>query len=295
MSDSFNPYHEWLNRPPNFEPEDHYSLLGIPQFTDDLETIRHTADVLLAAVRRIRPGAHLKEWAQLLDDLEAAKKCLMDPDAKAEYDASLRSRGSMPSVADKPTKRSEPSQAQFDYKPKAALGPAEPATPSAAATLAAEPEEPAVSPVAPQPTTSAVQPAISTRTSMQKTKTTTADLIYRAGAFGLLVVAIVLAGVVVQRVRAHLQAHTGTELVDASQPPIAEESPFSPAVPAQSGATVPPSAPTSQSAPRMAGSSAENHAPNATAGEGGAATPPTVGSGAESSGGTSPTMAGPSG
>ena len=41
-------------------------------------------------MRSFRPGAHAPRWASLLDDLTAAKDCLLDPARKQQYDEQLR-------------------------------------------------------------------------------------------------------------------------------------------------------------------------------------------------------------
>lgn len=87
--ESFDPYAEWLGRPPGQPPGDHYELLGLPRFEPDIDLIAHAADMLRAKIRKIRPGAHLAEWQRLLDRLDAAKICLSDPIAKAAYDESI--------------------------------------------------------------------------------------------------------------------------------------------------------------------------------------------------------------
>jgi len=87
--ESFDPYSQWLGRPPGRPPQDHYELLGLPRFEPDLGLISHTADMLRAKIRKVRPGAHLADWQRLLDRLEAAKICLSDPIAKLAYDESI--------------------------------------------------------------------------------------------------------------------------------------------------------------------------------------------------------------
>jgi len=89
VSDSFDPYREWLGldrcpSKPNF-----YQLLDLPIGEPDLDRIRLTADRSLAMVRRCRPGSHSAQWADLLDQLTAARECLTNESAKRNYDATL--------------------------------------------------------------------------------------------------------------------------------------------------------------------------------------------------------------
>ena len=92
MADSFDPYFEWLGIESGGQPPDHYRLLGLQQFESDAELIGRAADAAMAKVRRIRPGANLAEWSQMLDRLGAAKTCLLDPASKQAYDESLAER-----------------------------------------------------------------------------------------------------------------------------------------------------------------------------------------------------------
>mgnify|MGYP001446848472 CR=1 FL=1 len=48
MSD-FDPYHKWLGIPPHDQPADHYRLLGIERFENDVDVISlATVPVILA-------------------------------------------------------------------------------------------------------------------------------------------------------------------------------------------------------------------------------------------------------
>ena len=91
MSESFNPYVQWLGYTGGQRPTDYYELLGLDRFQNDPAAIGHAADVLTSQIRRVRPGPQLAAWQDLLDQLRLAKICLLDPVSKAAYDASLRS------------------------------------------------------------------------------------------------------------------------------------------------------------------------------------------------------------
>lgn len=41
--DGFDPYLKWLGIPPEHQPPNHYTLLGIPQFESDREVIQNAA------------------------------------------------------------------------------------------------------------------------------------------------------------------------------------------------------------------------------------------------------------
>jgi hypothetical protein len=90
VSGAFDPYHRWLGISPKDQPPNHYRLLGIDVFESDHEVIRDAADRQMAHVRTYQLGPHVDLSQQILNELAAAKACLLDADKKAIYDASLR-------------------------------------------------------------------------------------------------------------------------------------------------------------------------------------------------------------
>ena len=100
MQESFNPYAAFLGFPPGRTPRNYYELLGLPLLEPDPEKISQAVERLRNQVRQIRPGGYLVEWQQVLDELTAAKICLLDPVAKAFYDESLQ-KGAYPTSGGK--------------------------------------------------------------------------------------------------------------------------------------------------------------------------------------------------
>lgn len=90
MSDSFDPYRKWLGILPSEQPPEHYRLLGIARFEDDLDTISNGADRQMAHVRTFQTGRHSVLSQKLLNEIPAARICLLDAAKKAEYDRQLR-------------------------------------------------------------------------------------------------------------------------------------------------------------------------------------------------------------
>lgn len=90
MSGTFNGYHVWLGIPPNEQPPNHYRLLGIAGFETDLDVIDHAADRQMAHVRTFQSGQHGALSQQILNELSAARLCLLTPEKKAAYDEQLR-------------------------------------------------------------------------------------------------------------------------------------------------------------------------------------------------------------
>ncbi|HND53260.1 MAG TPA: hypothetical protein PLV92_12710, partial [Pirellulaceae bacterium] len=89
MSDGFDPYRKWLGIPPEEQPPNFYRLLGIPLFETDPDVIENAAHRQMAYVRTFQTGRHAEQSQRLLNELAAAKVCLMNPDRKAAYDAEL--------------------------------------------------------------------------------------------------------------------------------------------------------------------------------------------------------------
>jgi len=89
---NFDPYHKWLGIPPAEQPPHHYRLLAIALFESDLEVIEGAADRQMAYIRQCATGPYTKESQKLLNELSAARVCLLNPGKKRAYDAQLKSR-----------------------------------------------------------------------------------------------------------------------------------------------------------------------------------------------------------
>ena len=111
MAEAFDPYVQWLGRQGGQRPSNHYELLGIGLFQSDPAVVARAADTLTARIRGIRPGPHVAEWQRLLDAVAGAKSCLMDPAAKAAYDALLRGDGGRPGPSSPPIQGTAPAAA----------------------------------------------------------------------------------------------------------------------------------------------------------------------------------------
>jgi hypothetical protein len=110
VEEPFDPYVQWLGFPQGQQPANHYELLGIEPLQSDSEVISHAADCLRGRIRSIRPGPHLAEWQQLLDQLSTAK---------AAYDAGLRGQGT-------PSPAVPPGQPDEQQPPPMAIPPVSP-------------------------------------------------------------------------------------------------------------------------------------------------------------------------
>ncbi|MBN2023972.1 MAG: WD40 repeat domain-containing protein [Pirellulales bacterium] len=89
MPESFDPYHQWLGIPSAEQPPDHYRLLGVARFEANVEVIRSAADRQTVHLNTFRGGPRGALAKRLLDEVQAARLCLLDPTRKAAYDRRL--------------------------------------------------------------------------------------------------------------------------------------------------------------------------------------------------------------
>jgi hypothetical protein len=92
MAGPFDAYRKWLGIPPEEQPPNHYRLLAIAPFEDDPDVIAHAADQRMAHVKTFASGRHAALSQTILNELAAARVCLLNPQAKALYDSQLRAR-----------------------------------------------------------------------------------------------------------------------------------------------------------------------------------------------------------
>ncbi|MGI8980053.1 MAG: hypothetical protein ACR2FY_12590 [Pirellulaceae bacterium] len=92
MTEPFDPYRKWLGIPLKDQPPNHYRLLGIAHFEDDPDVIENAATRQLAHVRTFQSGKHSALSQKILNELTAAKLCLLQAEKKAPYDEKLRAK-----------------------------------------------------------------------------------------------------------------------------------------------------------------------------------------------------------
>ena len=85
-------YHRWLGIPPHEQPPNHYRLLGITLFENDPAVVENAADQRLGYLRNFRTSEHNAAAERMLNEVTAAKICLLRPDRKAKYDAALHAQ-----------------------------------------------------------------------------------------------------------------------------------------------------------------------------------------------------------
>jgi WD40 repeat protein len=87
---TFDPYHVWLGIPPKEQPPDHYRLLGVQRFEANPDVIANAADQRMAHLRTFQTGKHSADSQRLLNEVAAARLCLLSAEKKAAYDGRLR-------------------------------------------------------------------------------------------------------------------------------------------------------------------------------------------------------------
>src|SRR6516164_9663185 len=90
MSDTFDPYFKWLGIPKFDQPPHAYRLLGIELFESDADVISNAADGRMAQIKNFQTGKFGAISQKLLNEIAAAKVCLLKPEKKSEYDRRLK-------------------------------------------------------------------------------------------------------------------------------------------------------------------------------------------------------------
>lgn len=100
MKQEFDPYSEWLGIPASEQPCDYYRLLGVSRFEECHDSISRAADERMAIVRQYQMGPKSSYTQTLLNELSAARLCLLNEATKATYDAVLQGASSTVPEAD---------------------------------------------------------------------------------------------------------------------------------------------------------------------------------------------------
>jgi hypothetical protein len=124
MSGSFDPYHKWLGISPKDQPPNHYRLLAVDLFESDPDVISSAADQRMAHVRAFQTGKHSALSQQILNEIAAARVCLLNAEKRTDYDRKLREQLDLEGGG------SEPADEAIQARPEPpVLPPLPPATP----------------------------------------------------------------------------------------------------------------------------------------------------------------------
>jgi len=88
--ENFDPYLKWLGIHPKDQPPNHYRLLGIELFEQDQDVIAAAADGRMAHIKQFQTGRYAEISQKLLNEIAAARLCLLTPEKKQQYDMQLR-------------------------------------------------------------------------------------------------------------------------------------------------------------------------------------------------------------
>lgn len=94
MDEVFNPYARFLGLDDELASPSYYQLLRLRETESDPAKINAAADKATTRVRAQRPGEHITAWSELLDEIQAARACLLDAVNRAAYDQRLGLRRS---------------------------------------------------------------------------------------------------------------------------------------------------------------------------------------------------------
>ena len=86
----FDPYYKWLGIPADQQPASHYRLLGVQEFEIDADVIDSAAQQRTVYLRSFQAGPNAELAERLLNEISAARVCLLDGKSKALYDTQLR-------------------------------------------------------------------------------------------------------------------------------------------------------------------------------------------------------------
>jgi hypothetical protein len=107
MPGQFDPYHKWLGIPPEEQPPHYYRLLAIRIFEDDVDVIEAAADQRMAHLRTLQTGKNAELSQRLLNELAAARACLVDERKRAQYNQRLKRQQSTREEASAANSRDE--------------------------------------------------------------------------------------------------------------------------------------------------------------------------------------------
>lgn len=121
----FDAYHQWLGIPPAEQPPDHYRLLGVARFERDANVIDAAANRQMAHLRTYQTGPHAELSQRLLNEVAAARVCLLQSQQRAVYDAHLRAQSRpLPAVPVAPVAADTPSAPDLGFVPQETASPA---------------------------------------------------------------------------------------------------------------------------------------------------------------------------
>jgi hypothetical protein len=99
----FDPYHDWLDIPPEQQPPSHYQILGIAPDEVNPEAIKEAALRQTTRVRVYQTGPQSALCTRILNEIAQARAILQNPKTREEYDARRAASSAPPPSAPRPT------------------------------------------------------------------------------------------------------------------------------------------------------------------------------------------------
>jgi hypothetical protein len=122
MAEAFDPYRKWLGIPAQDQPPHYYRLLGLELFEPDADVISNAVDGRMTQIKTFQAGKYSAFSQKILNEIAAARVCLLNPAKKAEYDRQLRAQGvgAAPAEPAAAVVAPPPAPAGFDEPPRIA-------------------------------------------------------------------------------------------------------------------------------------------------------------------------------
>jgi curved DNA-binding protein CbpA len=96
MHNPFDPYQLWLGIVPADQPPNHYRLLGLRPFENNVEAIRQAAAGRIAQIHSFARGRYADLAERLIAEVNVARDTLTNPARKAPYDQQLHAGSAAP-------------------------------------------------------------------------------------------------------------------------------------------------------------------------------------------------------
>ncbi|MFP6668123.1 MAG: hypothetical protein VB876_12465, partial [Pirellulales bacterium] len=119
MSSAFDPYHKWLGISPREQPPNHYRLLAIDLYESDPEVVDSAANRQMSYLQELASGPNVRYAQKLLNEIAAARVCLLDDEQRTLYDAKLKQQNDVDRAEDdEPARKTSRPQVGTAARPK---------------------------------------------------------------------------------------------------------------------------------------------------------------------------------
>ncbi len=119
MSSAFDPYHKWLGISPREQPPNHYRLLATDLYESDPEVIDSASNRQMSYLQELASGPNVRYVQKLLNEIAAARVCLLDDEQRALYDAKLKQQNDVDRAEDdEPARKTSRPQVGIAARPK---------------------------------------------------------------------------------------------------------------------------------------------------------------------------------